>query len=514
MSSKEQKRVAVIGSGIAGLVTAKVLLHDGFDVVVFEKEDALGGTWAPARGYPGLRTNNSKYTYAFSDYPYPAEVDAFPVADDVRDYLNGYADHFHIHERIRFNSRVVTINTGGESGEQFQLTVASGKEQADVEILAFDFVAVCNGVFHEPYIPKYEGMDEFSGRVIPSCDATTEIYNACKHPVVVGGGKSGLDSATAAAQLGLMPTLVVRRPIWIAPRFVGGLIPGDFLVLTRMSSRLLRYHHLRGIEKFLHGAGRVIPKVFWQTFSFIFRKVLGMPPDLTPIPLPKGLDQIGVGGEFFVELNAGRAVAKRGIVKRFEKDHIELEDGTRIPADLVIFATGWEQNLTFLSDEIRDDVRRDGRFYLYRHILPPRVRGMGFIGYSSSVAAQLTAEIGAHWLSQHFLGALDLPSEEDMDSAIERVHAWVAKDMSYRKEGFFVGANVPQYIDDLLGDMDIRTRRMPDFIRENFGPIFPSRFASVGDERRAKREGRIVPKPFYFSAWYAGATAIVLWLVI
>ena len=121
---------------------------------------------------------------------------------------------------------------------------------------------------------------------------------------------------------------------------------------------------------------------------------------------------------------------------------------------------------------------------------------MGFIGYSSSVAAQLTAEIGAHWLSQYFLGALDLPSEEDMDAAIDRVHAWVAKDMSHRKEGFFVGANVPQYIDDLLGDMGIRTQRMPDFIRENFGPIFPSRFATVGDERRAKREGRIVPKTF------------------
>ena len=121
---KSKKRVAVIGSGIAGLVTAKVLLHDGFDVVVFEKDDGLGGTWAPARSYPGLRTNNSKYTYAFSDYPYPAAVDAFPVADNVRDYLNGYADHFHIRERIRFNSRVVTINTSGESGEQFQVTVA------------------------------------------------------------------------------------------------------------------------------------------------------------------------------------------------------------------------------------------------------------------------------------------------------------------------------------------------------------------------------------------------------
>ena len=108
---------------------------------------------------------------------------------------------------------------------------------------------------------------------------------------------------------------------------------------------------------------------------------------------------------------------------------------------------------------------------------------------------------------------MELPSEAEMDTAIEQVHTWVAKDMAHRKEGFFVGANVPQYLDDLLGDMDIRTQRMPDFIRENFGPIFASRFASLGDERRAKREGRVIAKPFYLSAWYAGAVALVLWLV-
>lgn len=167
MSFSEQKRVAVIGAGIAELVTAKVLLHDGFDVVVLEKEDALGGTWAPARGYPGLRTNNSKYTYAFITYIRP-RLTLFPAADDVRAYLNGYADHFHIRGHIRFKHRVVNINTTDGSGEQFQVTIASTDEQADVEILEFDFIAVCNGVFHDPYIPKYDGMDQFAGRIISS----------------------------------------------------------------------------------------------------------------------------------------------------------------------------------------------------------------------------------------------------------------------------------------------------------------------------------------------------------
>jgi dimethylaniline monooxygenase (N-oxide forming) len=58
----EQKRVAVIGAGIGGLVTAKVLRDDAFDVVVFEQEPTIGGVWAATRTYPGLRANNSRDT--------------------------------------------------------------------------------------------------------------------------------------------------------------------------------------------------------------------------------------------------------------------------------------------------------------------------------------------------------------------------------------------------------------------------------------------------------------------
>lgn len=44
-SEQQTPTVCVIGAGIAGLVTAKVLSKDGFEVTVYEKEDALGGTW-------------------------------------------------------------------------------------------------------------------------------------------------------------------------------------------------------------------------------------------------------------------------------------------------------------------------------------------------------------------------------------------------------------------------------------------------------------------------------------
>ena len=46
--------MCVIGADIPGLVAAKVMSEDGFTVTVFEKESALGGTWATARSYPGV----------------------------------------------------------------------------------------------------------------------------------------------------------------------------------------------------------------------------------------------------------------------------------------------------------------------------------------------------------------------------------------------------------------------------------------------------------------------------
>jgi glycine/D-amino acid oxidase-like deaminating enzyme len=82
---RRPRRVCVIGAGISGLVTAKVLLEDGFDPLVFEKDAALGGVWSPSRTYPGLCANNTRDTYAFSDHPYPPTAGMFPSAEHIRE---------------------------------------------------------------------------------------------------------------------------------------------------------------------------------------------------------------------------------------------------------------------------------------------------------------------------------------------------------------------------------------------------------------------------------------------
>ena len=55
--------VGVVGSGIAGLITAHILLRDGFESVeVLTRDSSVGGVWSEERIYPGLRLNRSVST--------------------------------------------------------------------------------------------------------------------------------------------------------------------------------------------------------------------------------------------------------------------------------------------------------------------------------------------------------------------------------------------------------------------------------------------------------------------
>ncbi|MFN8492461.1 MAG: NAD(P)/FAD-dependent oxidoreductase [Caldilineaceae bacterium] len=250
MSHSAGRRVGVIGAGIAGLVTAKVLKADGFVVTLFEKQAELGGVWTTAHTYPGLRANNPRETYAFADFPYPPTADEYPTAEQVRAYLNAYADHFGVRPLIRFATEVVSV---AKAGEAFIVVVRP--VNGDAETLSFDFVVVCNGVFSEPALPPIAGQEHFAGPLLHSSQLTDPALVAGRRVVVVGAGKSALDCATWAAHHGERCTLVFRTPHWMAPRYFFGRIRADRFFMTRVTE-LFRYHHRRGIEAIHHGPAK------------------------------------------------------------------------------------------------------------------------------------------------------------------------------------------------------------------------------------------------------------------
>ena len=490
MRGEPRASVCVVGAGIAGLVTAKTLAQDGFDVQVLEKDSELGGTWTSSRAYPGLRTNNTKLSFEFSDFPYPESVDLVPRAEDVRRYLESYADHFDLRSRISFNKEVCDISRTSGDANRLTVTYRSTDGVKDETSRHFDFVAVCNGVFHIPSIPTVPGMDVFGGRILHSTEVRESTYEPGDRVIVVGGGKSAFDCAAWAASEGLSPTLVFRRPHWMVPRFLpGGRIPGDHLWASRLNALFLRYHHSNRIARLMHSVGKPLVRIWWGLLAFAWSKDLKMPRALRPEqPLPAGLDHAGVGGDFYAAVNDGSADERRGSIKRFLPGRVELEDGESLPADIVIFATGWQQSLSFLSEELRNEIAGEGYPRLFRQILPPTVPNIGFIGYASSFSNTLTSEIGAHWLSEHYVGSLRLPTVDALNAMIDRAHEWADSNMPDRGAEGWLGPYFLHYVDELITDMGLETKRARGFVREYLTMYRASRFAGLGDERRRARE--------------------------
>ena len=485
-------RVCVIGAGIAGLVTTKVLRGDGFDVTVFEKEAAIGGVWAPSRTYPGLRANNPRETYAFSDHPYDGAVDDFPRAEQIREYLASYIERFQFGSSLHLSTEVISVSRtpSSEANHGGFAVVVRRKSRNDVtQRLPFDFVVVCNGVFCEPNVPSVEGRGLFAGTILHSSQISDPEVARDKRVVVVGAGKSALDCANFAAERARSVTLVLRAPHWIVPRYMFGKVRMDHVMMTRFSELFLRYHHRSGFERFLHGPANAVVRLWWSGVNRLMPRLVGMPPELVPeTRLPLGFENAGIGGEFFETLRQGRVLAKRAQITAFRgREEIELDTGERIAADVVIFATGWRQGVNFLDADLRQRLQKNGEFHFYRSILPPAEPRLGFIGYASSTACQFTAEIGAHWLSQCFRGELSLPSVAEMDREIERVRRWIGETFPARDQGYFIGPYLAHYADDLMRDMGMPVRRTSNVFREYFAPFWPSRYGTLGEERRRAR---------------------------
>ena len=486
MSSKqpsEPPKVCIIGAGISGLVTAKVFANDGFDVCLFEKARHLGGVWDPDRRYPGVRANNSVKSYAFSDFPYPESSELYPTGEHIYDYLKAYAEHFDLLPKIQFSTTVekVSKSTAPDLPEFKVVTVSSEHVRSE---RFFDFVVVCNGICSTPSVPSFEGADGFEGQIIHSSEFNdTEIVRGRK-VVVVGAGKSAFDCAETAAKHASSTTLVFRRPYWMAPRFLGRATL-DQVWFNRFAEVWIAYHTLSKGERLLHGPGRPVVDAWWSLISLIARTAFRMPAELTPKKFPRHLEKGGVVDAFYDKINSGIIAYEKASIKQVAgPKHIELDNGKRLDVDVIICATGWSQVSTLLDTGAK--VRADGNWALYRNILPPDEPHLGFIGYSSSLACQLTAEVAAHWLSDHFSGKIVLPSRPEMEKSIDKVLSWAQRTFPYAANGYHLGPFVSHYVDELLGDMNLETHRSESLLAEFFRPNFPSKYEGVTEERRRR----------------------------
>jgi len=494
------ERIGIVGAGLSGLVTAKTFLEEGCEVTVFETEDEVGGVWARSRRYPGLATQNPRDTYAFSDFPMPKSYPDWPGGEQVQAYLAAYADRFGVAPRVRLRTRVTAAEPRADgAGWRVTSVEADGREEAH----DFDWLVVANGVFSEPFVPDLPGRAEFEtagGRVLHTSQLRDAAEVAGKRVAVVGYAKSAADIACVAVATAREVTLVFRRALWKMPKFFFGRVHLKYVLATRFSEALFRWRRPEGIERVMHSVGKPVVWLLWRGIERALRRSFaldahGLTPEV-PIERMVGCTLSLASGGFFEHVRDGRIGLRRGEPARLAEGGMELGDGSRVEADVVVFGTGFRQGAAFLPAEVMAKLRGgDGCFRLYRSIVPPEVPRLAFIGYNSSLYSQLTSEIGARWLAEHVRGHALLPPADEMRRAIDERLEWLKAE---RPDSVMNGICVIPFnfhhINELLRDLGARTWRSRNRLREYMMPVDPSLYAGLRAELQARRLRRATPR--------------------
>jgi len=212
-------RIAVIGAGAAGLVTARELSRGGHDVSVFEQSDRVGGVWIfepipeddamglkPSKAvfssiYDSLRTNLPRDLMAFQDYTFDSmgggedEWQRYPHHSKVLTYLENFAESFDITSMIRFQRTVSRV----EKLDADWVVTSEHVQSGEIERQRFDGVAVCSGHYSKPRVPVIAGVDTFSGKLMHSHNYRSPAEFANKRVVLLGTAASGVDIAREIA---------------------------------------------------------------------------------------------------------------------------------------------------------------------------------------------------------------------------------------------------------------------------------------------------------------------------
>ncbi|KAH9854922.1 hypothetical protein C2E23DRAFT_43565 [Lenzites betulinus] len=383
-SDLQEGPVAVIGAGVAGLITAHTLLQDGFtNVHVLTRDLQVGGVWAANRIYPGLYLNNVHGQYRFSalEMPPPAaggKLRGRLSGPEVSRYFQAFADKY-LKDNIKLGKDVRRIrrHPSGRGWQLEVLDVASGR----TEIQEYARIVLCTGGCATPKLSEalrpttalaagFEGpvfhTAEFAERTdellssIPAARGDSPTDDASSI-VVVGGGKSAQDVCAFLANEGRKVTMVCNK----LDAFLAYPLP---LPASLRSSRFLAvimpHIHLRTkLEQFLHTTwlGKLITQSTWYALTQSAFFAAGVPADsplrntVSPfwhvrfnddgVPRPDTFYALAVAGKIDVITSAR--------VSHFGEDGktVVLQDGRSLRASAVVLGTGYKSSWENLFDE-------------------------------------------------------------------------------------------------------------------------------------------------------------------
>jgi monooxygenase len=341
--------VIVVGAGLSGIGAGHFLQRDrlGRSYAIFEGRARLGGTWDLFR-YPGIRSDSDMYTLGFSFRPW-TQAKAIADGPSILAYLEETARAEGIDRHIRYGHRVTAARW---STQDARWTVTVEREGETVEFTC-GFLFMCAGYYRydRGYLPDFAGREAFRGEIVHPQFWPEGLDHAGKRVVVIGSGATAVTLVPEMAKTAAHVTMLQRSPTYIVAQPSQDRL-ADWMrrwLPATLAYRLTRIRKV-ALQQFFYRMARKHPAKAKERLIELVRAELGPDYDVAThfTPSYKPWDQrvcLVPDADLFAAIREGKAAVVTGRIDRFEAEGVRLENGTLVPADVIVTATGLEVQL-------------------------------------------------------------------------------------------------------------------------------------------------------------------------
>ena len=331
--------VLVVGAGQAGLSVAARLGQLAIDTLVIDRQARTGNNWR--HRYHALTLHNEVHVNHLPYMPFPPTWPVFLPKDKLADWFESYA------EAMELN---IWCGSSLEAGEYrdgcWNVLI---RREGTARWLRPRHVIFATGVSSIPKRPALPGLADFHGKVMHSGEYTEGSAWKGRTALVLGSGNSGHDVAHDLHASGARVTIVQRGTTHVvslaeAQRvysiYAEGIPTEDCdLLATATPFPVLKraYQHATAISK-ARDAG-----------LHAGLAARGFQLDDGPEGCGFQMKYLQQGGGYYFNVGCSELIASGEIgllqysdVAGFEAAGARLRDGSLVPADLLVLATGYQ----------------------------------------------------------------------------------------------------------------------------------------------------------------------------
>ncbi|MGZ5372329.1 flavin-containing monooxygenase, partial [Aeromicrobium sp.] len=358
---KTQPYSLIIGGGQGGIALGARLRQLGVPTIIIDKHGRPGDQWRSR--YKSLCLHDPVW---YDHLPYIKFPDNWPVfapKDKIADWLESYTKVMELN--YWSNTEAKSAKFDEETGEW---TVEVEREGNPL-VLRPKQLILATGMSGKPNVPDFPGMERFRGDQHHSSAHPGPDAYAGKKAVVIGSNNSAFDICGALWEKGADVTMVQRSSTHIVKSDslmdIGlGALYSEEAVASGMTTEKadlvfasLPYRIMHEFQIPLYDQMRERDKEFYDRLE-----AAGFDHDWGDDGSGLFMKYLRRGSGYYIDVGSADLVANgdvklaHGDVRELTEDSVVLEDGTVLPADLVVYATGYGSMNGWAADLISQDV--------------------------------------------------------------------------------------------------------------------------------------------------------------